>query len=56
MISFQTFSWTHGWMVCACLAVKICFLPGSLDFSVVVCNAFLVLFLLKVADEVGNFV
>jgi hypothetical protein len=56
MISFETFSWTHGWVVCACFAVKICFLPGSLDFSVAAYNTVFVLFLLTVVDEVGNFV
>jgi hypothetical protein len=56
MISFETISWTHGWMVCACLAVKIYFLPGSFDFSAAAYNAIFVLFLLEVVDEAGNFV
>jgi hypothetical protein len=56
MIPFETFSWTHGWVVCACFAVKICFLLGSLDFLVAAYNAVFVLFLLKMVDKVGNFV
>jgi hypothetical protein len=56
MISFKIFSWTHGWMVFAHLAVKICFLSSSLNFSVAACNTVFVLFLLEVVDEVGNFV
>jgi hypothetical protein len=56
MISFETFSWTHGWVVCARLAVNIRFLPGSPDFLVAAYNAVFVLFLLEVVDEVVNFV
>jgi hypothetical protein len=56
MISFEAFSWTHGWMVCEHLAVKMCFLPGSCDFSIVAYNAVFVLFLHAMVYEVGNFV